>query len=244
MKLAIYGASGKMGKELVALAKNDEKINLIYEFTSKNNNFDKLFQADLIIDFSTPVASKQLLMKASLLEKKPILLVGTTGLNEEYFELAKNYNASFFYSSNTSLGVALLNELVKTAATMLKDFDVEILEMHHNQKVDAPSGTALTLANTAKTYLSKARNEQVNLVFNRTEKRNKNEIGMASLRGGNVAGYHNVGFYSNDESVQLIHNANSRAIFAIGAIKIAKWLINQKTAHYTMGDFVNYLMQK
>ncbi|WP_239818377.1 4-hydroxy-tetrahydrodipicolinate reductase [Campylobacter sp. RM5004] len=242
INLAVFGANGRMGVELVKLASNDENINLIYTFTKENSNYDELFKAQVIIDFSAPTASMELLKKASSLANPPALVVGTTGLSDEYFNLAKDYKGKFFWASNTSLGVAILNELTKIAAMALKDFDIEIYEKHHKYKADAPSGTALTLANNAKEARNKALNKEHTICFNRTQKRQDNEIGLVSLRGGSVAGYHSVGFYGDDESVELIHNANSRIIFAKGAIKIAKWLVNKENKNYSMSDFVKELL--
>lgn len=242
INLAVFGANGRMGVELVKLASSDENINLIYTFTKENSNYDELFKAQVIIDFSAPAASMELLKKANALANPPALVVGTTGLNDEYFNLTKEYKGKFFWASNTSLGVAILNELTKIAAMALKDFDIEIYEKHHKYKADAPSGTALTLANNAKEARNKALNKEHVICFNRTQKRQDNEIGLVSLRGGSVAGYHSVGFYGDDESVELIHNANSRIIFAKGAIKIAKWLVNKENGHYSMSDFVKELL--
>lgn len=242
INLAVFGANGRMGVELVKLASSDENINLIYTFTKENSNYDELFKAQVIIDFSAPAASMELLKKANALANPPALVVGTTGLNDEYFNLTKEYKGKFFWASNTSLGVAILNELTKIAAMALKDFDIEIYEKHHKYKADAPSGTALTLANNAKEARNKALNKEHAICFNRTQKRQDNEIGLVSLRGGSVAGYHSVGFYGDDESVELIHNANSRIIFAKGAIKIAKWLVNKENGRYSMSDFVKELL--
>lgn len=241
-KIAIFGANGKMGKELVKLALDDKDIELVYSFTKENNDYKELFEADIIIDFSTPNASYELLKKASKEQKLPILVVGTTGLSDEYFNLSKQYKGKFFWASNTSLGVAILNELTNIAARALKDFDIEIYEKHHKYKADAPSGTALTLANTAKIAKSESLNKEQKIIFNRNEKRNENEIGVVSLRGGSVAGFHSVGFYGDDESVELIHNANSRVIFAKGAIKVAKWLYYKADGNYGMKDFIKELL--
>ncbi|MBZ7981315.1 4-hydroxy-tetrahydrodipicolinate reductase [Campylobacter sp. RM12640] len=244
INLAVFGANGRMGKELVKLALADENIDLVYSFTKENNDYNELFKANVIIDFSTPAASVELLEKASLLDNPPALVVGTTGLKDEYFKKAKTYEGKFFWASNTSLGVAILNELTKIAALALKEFDIEIYEKHHKHKVDAPSGTALTLAKNALEARNKALNKEHKICFNREGKREDNEIGLVSLRGGSVAGYHSVGFYGDDESIELIHNANSRAIFAKGAINVAKWLITKENKNYSMSDFVGELLNK
>lgn len=243
MKLAIFGANGKMGKELVKLALADNSIDLIYQFTKENNNYNELFKADVIIDFSMPNASNELLKKSMLLSNPPALVVGTTGLDESYFKTAREYKGKFFWASNTSLGIAILNELTKIASKALKDFDIEIYEKHHKFKADAPSGTAITLAKNAKEAREEATKIEHKLIYNRLEKRENNEIGVVSLRGGSVAGFHSVGFYGDDESIELQHNANSRVIFAKGAIKIAKWIINKPNGNYTMSDFVSEILK-
>ena len=144
-----------------------------------------------------------------------------------------------FYATNMSLGVAVLNLLAKQAATILKGFDIELVEMHHRHKKDAPSGTAMTLAQT----LAKARNLDLNKVRvsgrdGLIGERKKDEIAVMSLRGGDIVGKHTVGFYENGEFLELSHSATSRATFAKGAVTVAKWLVSQKNGLYSMNDFL------
>ena len=169
------------------------------------------------------------------------LVIGTTGLDKETKELMKlvSNTSPLFYASNMSLGIAVLNHLAKEAAKMLAGFDIEILEMHHRHKKDAPSGTALSLA----VSVAEARNLNLNEV--RVSARNgligerkKDEIGVMSLRGGDIVGRHTVGFYDEGEFLELNHTATSRATFAKGAIKVAKWLVKQEAGYYTMNDFL------
>ena len=143
-----------------------------------------------------------------------------------------------FYASNTSLGIAVLNLLAQRASTILRDFDIEILEMHHRHKKDSPSGTALSLANS----VASARSLELSkvMVTNRKEARKKDEISVLSLRGGDIVGKHTVGFYEDGEFLELSHTATSRATFAKGAIKIAKWLIKQDAGFYSINDMLEF----
>ena len=143
-----------------------------------------------------------------------------------------------FFSYNMSLGVSLLCELSKVPAKILgNDFDVEIIEAHHNQKIDAPSGTALMLANAVKEEMPDAYFEYDR--FSKREKRNANEIGIHSIRGGTIVGEHEVIFAGNDEIVKLSHSARSKAIFAQGAVNAAVFVGKKETGVYNMSDLVN-----
>ena len=170
------------------------------------------------------------------------MVIGTTGLNEHQQNLivTASEQAPILYATNMSLGVALLNKLVGIASSSLRDFDIEIVEMHHRYKKDAPSGTALTLADTA----AKARD--LNLSDVRVSGRNgnigartKDEISVMALRGGDIVGKHTVGFYNDGEFIELNHTATSRDTFAKGAIFAGKWLVNQKNNLYTIQDCLN-----
>ena len=194
---------------------------------------------DVAIDFSRPAATMAVL-DLCLREKKP-LVTGTTGLGEA--EMARLKDASrtipVFFSRNMSLGVNLQLALVRAAAQVLGDaFDPEIVETHHNLKVDAPSGTALMLAEA----IEGARAGESELVFGRHEKnkrRTKAEIGIHSLRGGNKAGEHSVFFLGNDEELVITHRATSKRVFAEGALKAASWLLMQAPGFYTMEDLIH-----
>ena len=193
---------------------------------------------DVTIDFSRPTATMAVL-ELCLRERKP-LVIGTTGLGPD--EMARLKEASktipVFYSRNMSLGVNLQLALVAAATRVLGTaFDPEIVETHHNLKVDAPSGTALMLAEA----IESTRNGESELVFGRHEtnkRRSQTEIGIHSLRGGNKAGEHSVFFLGADEELIITHRAGSKLIFAKGALKAAAFLLEQKPGFYTMEDVI------
>lgn len=193
---------------------------------------------DVAIDFSRPEATMAVL-DLCLREGKP-LVTGTTGLGEG--EMARLKEAArtipVFYSRNMSLGVNLQLALVRAATRVLGDaFDPEIVETHHNLKVDAPSGTALMLAEA----IEASRHMESELVFGRHEKnrrRTKEEIGIHSLRGGNVAGEHAVYFLGTDEEIVITHRAGSKRVFAQGAVKAAAFLLSQNPGMYSMEDVI------
>lgn len=193
---------------------------------------------DVAIDFSRPAATMAVL-DLCLRERKP-LVIGTTGLGEG--EMARMKEASkvipVFYSRNMSLGVNLQLALAAAATRVLGDgFDPEIVETHHNLKVDAPSGTALMLAEA----IEGARAGESELIFGRHEtnrRREKAEIGIHSLRGGTVAGEHSVYFLGADEEIIITHRAGSKRVFADGAVKAAAFLLMQAPGFYTMADVI------
>jgi 4-hydroxy-tetrahydrodipicolinate reductase len=194
--------------------------------------------SDVVVDFSAPHALESTL-DACVATGTPIV-IGTTGLEERHHYLIDDAarDIAVLQTGNTSLGVTMLAALVRDAAARLgPDWDIEIVEMHHNKKVDAPSGTAMLLGEAA------AKGRKINLAENSergrdgiTGARKTGAIGFASLRGGSVAGDHSVIFAGNSETITLSHRAENRAIFARGAITAAQWLTNQKAGRYTMPD--------
>lgn len=245
MKVGIYGANGKMGKELLACLENFEALTLGSEFSlhpkeKQSNDLELFFKnSDLIIDFSSPQGSKKLLEFALNFPKA--LCIGTTGLDEESFSLMQKCSEKMpiLYARNTSLGIAILHSLVKEAAKKLRDFDVEIFEMHHKFKKDAPSGTALSLSES----IAQARELDIKKVLvesraDKKEARKEDEIGIAALRGGDIIGRHTVGFYGEGEFLELNHTATSRATFANGALKASIWLKEQENGLYSINDFL------
>lgn len=233
--------SGAQSKDSTAQSKaSDENAAVLGFAYDKGGDLGELFKnSSVIIDFSALSATKALLDFA-LNAPKP-LVIGTTGLDESTYALIKKASEKMpvFYATNMSLGVAVLNLLAKQAATILKGFDIELVEMHHRHKKDAPSGTAMTLAQT----LAKARNLDLNKVRvsgrdGLVGERKKDEIAVMSLRGGDIVGKHTVGFYENGEFLELSHTATSRATFAKGAVTVAKWLVSQKNGLYSMNDFL------
>lgn len=248
-KFGIFGASGRVGKLLLETLSRDSeaKISSIYSRKDKNFNIDEAFigsdilqfleNCEIVIDFSLPEAS-EILLEGALKTPKP-LVIGTTGLNKHQQNLVKEASAKMpiLYATNMSLGVAMLNKLVELASKSLQNFDCEIVEMHHKFKKDAPSGTALTLANTA----AKARGLDLDSVMvsgrnGNIGERSKNEISVMALRGGDIVGKHTVGFYNDGEFIELNHTATNRATFSNGAIRAAKWLIDKPAGLYTISD--------
>ena len=195
--------------------------------------------ADAVIDFSNPAALEAELNYVTA-HNLPLVLC-TTGLSGHQMA-AVNQAAEvvpIFFSSNMSLGVAVLSALTKKAAAVLGDtFDIEIVEMHHNQKLDAPSGTALMLADAAKAGLS-YEPEYTYDRHSRRQKRDKKEIGIASLRGGTVVGEHSVYFAGEQEVITLSHSAGSRSVFAGGALTAADFIVGKPAGMYSMEDILN-----
>lgn len=264
MKIGVTAIKGKMSRTIASLILQDPIAELgaglvrkgdklsgddLGEFLgfNKNNieitsNIDNFVEScDAIIDFSSPALSLEVAEKCSQLNK--IFVCGTTGLNdqekEKLLEFAKN--TVVIWSSNMSLGVNLLFNLVEKVASVLHDdFDIEIVEMHHKHKVDSPSGTALSLGAAAAkgrgVDLEKsARMQRVGKDLSRQ----KNEIGFATLRGGDVIGDHTVIFAGSGERIELSHKASNRDIFAKGAIRAAIWGTAKDNGFYSMRDVLN-----
>lgn len=238
LKIGIYGSNGRMGKMIQECLKEYENAKVAALFDKNSSNLEDFFKSsDVVIDFSMPEGTKALLEFAKK-NPKP-LCIGTTGLSKDELNLMKEIskNMPILYATNMSLGVAVLNKLAFLASKALSEFDAEILEMHHRYKKDAPSGTALTLAEN----VAIARNLDLDKVRVSGRdgiigQRSKDEIAVMSLRGGDIVGRHTAGFYGNGEFIELNHTATSRATFANGAIKAAIWLSSQKNAIYDIND--------
>lgn len=201
-------------------------------------SFDELsVDADVIIDFSNPVVLDSLLSYA--LKKKIPAVICTTGYNEEQKNKIKNAakEIPIFYSGNMSLGINLIIELAKKAAAVFgDDFDIEIVEQHHNQKLDAPSGTALMIADAIKTVKTDAEYVYDRHAYRR--KRDNKEIGIHSVRGGNIVGEHEVIFAGNDEILKISHSARSKTVFAVGSLNAAVFLKGKEPGMYDMSDLL------
>ena len=196
-------------------------------------------QADVIIDFSHPSALEGILSYA--VSHHTPAVIATTGLNEQ--QVASIHEAAkevpVFFSANMSIGISLLTELAQKAARVLGDsFDIEIIEKHHNQKIDAPSGTALMLADAISGELKQKPHYEFDRHSKRA-KRDKNEIGIHAVRGGTIVGEHEVLFAGRDELISISHSARSKEIFAVGSVNAALFLCNQPAGCYAMRDFVN-----
>ncbi|GHS90205.1 4-hydroxy-tetrahydrodipicolinate reductase [Campylobacterota bacterium] len=249
----IYGAAGRMGKLLCdyILKTGEHKLSALYdrgeisfyppkETLVTNDLQTFLNTGEIIVDFSAPGGTEALLERVLQTGLKKPIVIGTTGLNAHQQNLLKLAAeiAPILYATNMSLGIALLNKLVFTAAKALREFDIEIVEMHHKHKKDAPSGTALTLAASA----AKARELELDSVRvsgrdGLIGERQNDEIGVLSLRGGDIVGEHTIGFYGDGEFIRLNHTATSRTTFAAGAIKAGVWLAGQQSGLYSIQDY-------
>ena len=246
MKLILNGALGRMGRAVAALAADrGHEIVAGVDIAVGDAAFPvytdwaDLPAADAVIDFSNPSALAAELDYVTA-HNLPLVLC-TTGLSADQLAAvnAAAQQVPIFFSSNMSLGVAVLSALTKKAAAVLGDtFDIEIVEMHHNQKLDAPSGTALMLADAAKAGL----NYEPEYTYDRhtrRQKRDKKEIGIASLRGGTVVGEHSVYFAGEQEVITLSHSAGSRSVFASGALTAANFIAGKQPGMYSMEDILN-----
>ena len=194
---------------------------------------------DVVIDFSTAKAIDALLDYC--VEKKLPVVLCTTGLSEEQLERVAEASKkiAILKSANMSLGINLLLKLLKDAAKVLAPagYDIEIVERHHNQKLDAPSGTALALADS----VNEALDNEYHYVYDRSQvrqKRDKKEIGISAVRGGTIVGNHEVIFAGTDEVIEFTHTAYSRSVFAKGAVEAGKYLAGKEAGMYDMGDVV------
>ncbi len=248
MNILISGALGFMGRE-VARQADAMGIDVLCGVDIAEGKadfplyttFENCPRADVIIDFSTWKPGADLLTYA--VKNRVPAVICTTGLSEE--QLAAIDEAAkvipVFRSGNMSLGIALLRALAKKAAAVLGEtFDIEIVEAHHNRKVDAPSGTALMLLDAVKQGCADEREGTFGR-HGRDCKRQKQEIGVHALRGGTVTGEHEVCFFGTSERIRLSHSAESRSVFAAGAMKAAAFLVDQKPGLYTMDDVVGQL---
>lgn len=247
-QIVISGCNGKMGQVVEQICNEDNAISVIagfdinvtgrpYPIYAVPSNFTG--KADCVIDFSSPKALDGLL--AYCLDRKVPLVLATTGYSDA--QLAQIDAAAreipIFRSANMSLGINVLLELVKQAAAVLGDScDIEIVEQHHNRKVDAPSGTALMIADAAREALNYDASYNYGR-HDRREARPKNEIGISSVRGGTIVGVHEILFAGRDELIEIKHTAMSREIFASGAVRAAKFLASvTEPGLYNMGQLV------
>ena len=259
MKIGITGCRGKMGCELLKRLINENDViiaaglekqgsesigsDILEGISTKalgvkitDNPLELFDKSDVVIDFSNVKLSVELAKIAS--QKNKSLVIGTTGFNDEENELIKQaaLTAPILKAANMSLGVNLLLSLVEKASKVLyNDFDIEILEMHHKHKIDAPSGTALALGEAAAKGANKSLKNVITPV-SREGLREQGKIGFAVLRGGSVVGEHSVIFAGLNERIELSHKSESRIIFVNGAIKAAKWLYQKPAGLYNMQD--------
>ena len=246
LRVIISRYSGSMGKVLTKCANEDSELEIVCGASKDDldvpfKTYHKMSEveesADVIIDFSHHSTIDDTLSYA--IKTKTPIVIATTGFNDE--ELTKIKKASniipIFHSSNMSLGVNVLVKLVKEAAKSLNGFDIEIIEKHHNKKLDAPSGTAVMIANGVKEVLPDS--EYIYGRHGRSDKRSSNEIGIHAIRGGTIVGEHTTIFAGHDEVVEIKHSAQSKDIFAKGAIAAAKFLVKQEAGYYNMNNMLN-----
>ena len=248
-RVIMHGCNGAMGQTITKIASEDENVEIVagIDIVDNRDNGYPVFtnikdcnvEADVIIDFCSAKAMDGLLDFCE--EKKMPVVVCTTGLSEEQLDRIKKLSKSVavLKSANMSLGINTLFKLLQDAAKVLATagFDVEIVEKHHNQKLDAPSGTALALADS----INEAMDYQYEYVYDRSqkrEKRDKKELGLSAVRGGTIVGEHEVIFAGIDEVIEFKHTAYSKAVFAKGSVSAAKFLAGKPAGLYDMRDVI------
>lgn len=252
VKLILSGANGKMGQVITRLVNENDSVTIAagvdINDSIKNTYpvyadiFEVVEDADVIVDFSHPSCLEGVLGYAK--EKKIPAIICTTGLsdNQKNMIAEASKQTAIFFSANMSLGINLLIDLAKRAAKLLEgSFDIEIVERHHRQKIDAPSGTALAIADEIADVLKDAPAYTYDRHSQR-KKRSNTEIGLHSVRGGTIVGDHEIIFAGNDEVIELSHHAASKEVFAVGAIKASQYMCGKKTGMYSMNDLVSNMV--
>lgn len=236
MKILLIG-HGRMGHMLETLIEQAEDLELagIADETNAHRLLSTLGKADVAIEFASPAVAP--LVAEYIRRTGTPLVCGTTGYEKEQLAQlsALGAFAPVLYSANYSLGIAVMAKALRQMSAVLKDFDIEVIETHHNQKVDAPSGTAKLLVDAVDPEHS------MTPVYGRSGAcgaRTKNEIGIHAVRGGTVAGDHTVSFFGNDEVLEVTHRAASRAIFANGALHAARRLAGRPNGFYTLDEIL------
>ncbi len=253
VNIVIQGICGRMGRTLdrIIAERNDCKIVAGIDHVSSDDFAFPLFQsveqldslgekADVIIDFSLPEATFKALDYCA--QKQIPCVVCTTGFEEEMREkiAVARQKTAVFYGANMSLGVNLLAELARRAQAVLPGFDIEIVEKHHRNKLDAPSGTAIFLADEINEQAD-GRYEYVHERHSVRQKRGDNELGISAVRGGSIVGEHDIIFAGTDEVLTLSHSAYSRDIFAIGAVAAALFVVGKAPGHYNMKNMMEMI---
>lgn len=227
-----------MGKMLFNQIQASEKFNCVGGIDKDTDINEIEILPDVIIDFSTPVATLSMLKFA--IERNIPVVIATTGFSDSEIKTIEEYSKTIpiFKSANMSYETNLMISLVSKLAKELHNSDIEIVDVHHNQKIDSPSGTALMIADS----INSALNNAMHYEFNRHSKRaprDKKEIGIHSLRGGTEVGKHSVFFFGENESLEISHTVTSRAVFANGALKAAEFIIGKPAGLYNMNDLIN-----
>lgn len=245
-KIIVYGSNGAMGKILIELIQDHPDFELVcgvsrtiygnenYKIVNDLNTIND--KADVIIDFSHFSLTDNLLNYC--VNTNTPLVIATTGLSEDQEKniMKSSKQIPIFRSKNFSLGINLIADLIIQAKNILKGFDIEIIEKHHNKKVDAPSGTAYLLADSL--------NESNEFTYKhgrygKSEKRDEKEIGIHSIRGGTIIGEHSVIFAGTDEVIEFKHSAQSKKVFALGSLEAAKFIKDKKPNLYTMNNLIS-----
>lgn len=249
VKIIMHGCNGKMGRVIADIVSKDKECEIVAgvdiapadaPFPVFTNINDCDIAADAIIDFSTAVAVPAVLDYA--VNKQIPAIICTTGLDEAMMIKLEEASrkVAIFKSANMSLGINLIATILKKYSDALYEagFDVEIVERHHNQKIDAPSGTAMMLADA----VNEGVDNQLDYVYDRSQvrqKRERRELGISAVRGGTIVGEHEVIFAGKDEVVEFKHSAYSKEVFAVGAVKAAKFIKNKPAGKYDMQDVMN-----
>ena len=251
VKILMHGCNGKMGRMITEIVKNEEDAVIaagVDKFTGIPNDypvFEEIAQCDVdvdvVIDFSNAGAVDELLDYC--VEKNLPVVLCTTGLSDEQLKKVEECSEKIavLKSANMSMGINLLLKLLKDAAKVLAPagYDIELVEKHHNQKLDAPSGTALALADS----INEAMGNEYEYVYDRSQvrkKRDAKEIGISAVRAGTIVGEHEVIFAGTDEVIEFKHTAYSRSVFAKGAVEAGKFLAGQPAGMYDMGDVIQF----
>lgn len=251
VKVLIHGCNGRMGQMITGLIKDDEQVEVaagVDAFTGIANTYPVFeniqscdVKADVVIDFSNAGAVEGVLDYCA--ENQVPVVLCTTGLSGEQVEKMREVSGkvAVLKSANMSMGINLLLKLLKDAAKVLgpAGYDIELVERHHNQKLDAPSGTALALADS----MNDAMNHEYTYVYDRSQvrqKREKKEMGISAVRGGTIVGDHEVIFAGPDEVIEFRHTAYSRSVFGKGAVEAAKFLAGKPAGMYDMSDVIQF----
>ena len=243
----VCGAYGRMGKEVISAIEASSDFKLVCGFDKEENeeNEIKIYndiskikeEIDVIIDFSNVHATLKILEFAKA--KHLPIVIATTGFNREQEQIIEDYSklVPIFKSANMSFDINLMCKILAELAPLLSNSDIEITETHHRNKIDAPSGTALLLANS----INESLGNKMKYVYNRhdlSQKREDNEIGFTSIRGGNIVGEHTVQFFGPYETLEVKHTSYSRKVFADGALKAAMFMIDKPNGLYSMNNLV------
>ena len=238
---------GRMGNEIITAVEKQRDMKIVCGFDRDEciegefpiyNKIENIKEnVDVIIDFSVPVATFEILKYAR--QNKIPIVIATTGFDKQQLSEIEEISKEIpiFRSSNMSLEINLMASLVQKVAEVLSESDIEIIETHHNKKIDSPSGTAILLADAINKVFDNEKEYNFDRMSKR-EKREKKEIGFSAIRGGNIVGEHTVQFYGENETLEITHKSYSRQVFAEGALKAARFIVNAQNGLYDMKDLV------